>query len=161
MEKRYHMRRTDREITERAEIDSLLKQGKYVSIAMCRDNHPYLVTLSYGYDQEGNCLYLHTGRQGLKLEFLKENSSVCASVVLDGGYIDGRCAHRYRSAVLFGTVAEVLELEEKKHGLEIILNHLEAEPEPIRARTLPNDTVYQKVTVLRIDIETITGKQGQ
>ena len=54
----------------------------------------------------------------------------------------------------------VEELEEKKHGLKVLLEHQEKEPEPIRKRTLPDDGSYGKLGVLKIDIENITGKQG-
>jgi uncharacterized protein len=58
---RYHMRRKDRQITDKDELSEILTQGKYAIISMCRDNEPYIVTLSYGYDKAKNALYFHTG----------------------------------------------------------------------------------------------------
>jgi hypothetical protein len=40
----------------------------------------------------------------------------------------------------------------------VLLRHLEDDPDPIRARTLPDDAAYSKVLVLRLDIASITGK---
>jgi hypothetical protein len=47
--KQYHLQnRPDREITSDEEITGILRKGKYAVISMCRDNEPYIVTLSYG-----------------------------------------------------------------------------------------------------------------
>ena len=91
-DKKYHMiNRPNRELTEESDINAILKNGKFVVISMCRDNEPYIVTLSYGYDIENNSLYFHVARQGLKLDFLKSNKVVCATVIEDGGYIMDEC----------------------------------------------------------------------
>jgi hypothetical protein len=52
-------------------------------------------------------------------------------------------------------------LEAKKHGLRILINHLENDPEPIMEQHLPDDTSYDRVTVLRLDISSMVGKQCQ
>jgi len=49
---KYHVRKTEREITNQSELLDILKRGKYTTISMCRDNEPYLVTLSYGYKEK-------------------------------------------------------------------------------------------------------------
>ncbi|XEQ92066.1 hypothetical protein SCACP_08820 [Sporomusa carbonis] len=54
----YHMRRHDRQLKTCKEINEILKKGKFVVLSLCQDNEPYIVTLSYGYDQSQNCLYL-------------------------------------------------------------------------------------------------------
>jgi len=46
----YHMNKKEREIVDRNVLIGILKQGKYATVSMCRDNEPYIVTLSYGYD---------------------------------------------------------------------------------------------------------------
>lgn len=161
MEAHYHMRRSDREITDRNEIDGILKNGTYASVALCRGDEPYVVSLSYGYDKAANRLYFHCAGSGRKLEVLAENPRACASVVEDGGYVRGQCEHRYRSVVLSGKMAVVTDLEEKKHGFEVLLNHLERDPAPVKARTLPDAAAYGAVTVLRLDIESAAGKQGR
>jgi uncharacterized protein len=93
MEK-YHMRRNDRQITDETELSEVLTQGKYAMIAMCRENEPYIVTLSYGYDKSKDTLYLHTGLKGLKIDFITYNPNVCATIIDDGGYIMGECSHK-------------------------------------------------------------------
>ena len=72
----YHLRRKDREIQEQEEIVRILKNGKYAIIALAKKNDPYIVTLSYGYDEELNALYFHCAKRGKKLEYITENPQV-------------------------------------------------------------------------------------
>ncbi len=55
----FHVRRKDQEITDSDELKKILKSTKYVTIAFCMENEPYLVSLSHGYDEKRNCLYFH------------------------------------------------------------------------------------------------------
>lgn len=158
---KYHMHKHEREITDNNEIVEILKEGKYAVISMCRDNEPYAVTLSYGYDEVNNSLYFHTALKGLKLDFIKSNPSVCATVIDDWGYRMNECSHAYRSVVFWGNMSIIDSLDEKKHGMEVMLNHLENTPDAIRERVLKNDQVYNNIAVLRLDIKLITGKKGK
>jgi nitroimidazol reductase NimA-like FMN-containing flavoprotein (pyridoxamine 5'-phosphate oxidase superfamily) len=158
----YHMNKKECEITDTERMKAVLKNGKFAVISMCHGDKPYIVTLNYGYDPQRNALYFHTANKGLKLEFIKKNSRVCATIIEDNGYKMGECDHAYRSIVFWGTMSVVEELQEKKHGMEVLLRHLEKDPDPIRERLLKNDSVYKKrnMEILRLDITEITGKQG-
>ena len=94
---RFHLQKKEREIKDIQGILSLIKKGKYTSIAMCRNNEPYIVTLSYGYDEVKNALYFHSRLKGLKYEIIKENPQVCATIIEDKGYIMNECAHAFCS----------------------------------------------------------------
>ena len=158
---RYHMQKSEREITEKTVLEEILAHGRFAVIALCRDNDPYLVTLSYGYDPIKRALYFHTARKGLKLEYLKANPSVCATVIEDRGYIMGECAHAYRSVVVRGNMAVLENLEEKKYGMEVLLGHLETDPEVVRRRSLSDDRAYDRAAILRLDILEMSGKAGR
>jgi uncharacterized protein len=156
-----HMQKNEREITDQQVMLDVIKKGKFAMIAMCRENEPYVVTLSYGYDNEHQALYLHTAKKGLKLDFIAENPSVCATVIEDLGYLYNECAHAFRSVVFWGSMSVVESIDEKKHGMSVLMNHLEEDPAPIRARTLKNDRVYDAFTVLKLEISHMTGKEGR
>jgi nitroimidazol reductase NimA-like FMN-containing flavoprotein (pyridoxamine 5'-phosphate oxidase superfamily) len=84
---KYHLiNRPDREITDEEEILRILKNGKYATLSLCKNNEPYIVTLSYGYEEQSNSLYFHCAKKGLKLVFIKNNPRVCATIIEDGGY---------------------------------------------------------------------------
>ena len=158
---KYHMKKQDRQISDSGEIAEILQKGRYTVIAMCRDNEPYIVTLSYGYDKAGNALYFHTAKSGLKLDFISRNPEVCAAVIDDKGYIMNECAHEYRSVVLNGRMSIVDKLEEKKHGMEILLKHLEDTPGIMKEKHFMNDNIYENFVILKLDITDITGKKGR
>jgi nitroimidazol reductase NimA-like FMN-containing flavoprotein (pyridoxamine 5'-phosphate oxidase superfamily) len=157
----YHLNKADREITDPGELKRLLNQGKFATVAMCRKDEPYIVSMNYGYDQAEQALYFHSAPQGLKLEFIRENPRVCATIIDDRGYRPGRCEHHYSSLVIAGTMTVLQELEEKKRAMQVLLRHLEADPEPIRRRNLSDDRVYQRVALLKLSIEAMRGKSGK
>ncbi|PRR84023.1 pyridoxamine 5'-phosphate oxidase family protein [Clostridium luticellarii] len=159
--KKYHIRRQDRQINDESELSEILSHGKYIVISMCRDNEPYIVSLSYGYDRTQNVLFLHTGLKGLKIDFISYNPNVCATIIDDRGYIMGECGHEYRSIVINGKISFVENLEEKKYGMETILNHLENVPSIVKEKTLKNDNVYDSIAILKMDIINLTGKKGR
>lgn len=158
---KYHMRKKEREITDKNEIAALIKKGKYTTIGLCRNNEPYVVTLSYGYDEGKSALYFHSAVNGLKIEFIKENPKVCATIIDDRGYQLGQCEHHYAPIVLWGKMSIVEELEEKKYAMDILLNHLEENSQPIKERTLKNEQVYQNIGILKLEITELTGKEGK
>lgn len=157
---KYHMRKKDREILDQKVLREILKLGKFTVVSMCRDNEPYLVTLSYGYDENKNALYFHCSPKGLKLDFINQNPNVCATVIEDRGYKMGDCSHAYRSVVFWGKMHIVKDLQEKKHALNILVNHLEDDPDIVKERNLKSDDVYEDVGILRLDITEMTGKLG-
>jgi nitroimidazol reductase NimA-like FMN-containing flavoprotein (pyridoxamine 5'-phosphate oxidase superfamily) len=158
----YHLQnRPEREIIQDTQIREILKNGKFVVISMCRENEPYIVTLSYGYDGEKNSLYFHSSNKGLKLAFIEANPAVCATIIEDGGYAKDECAHNYRSVVFWGNLSIVHEPEEKKHGMTILLNHLESDSTVIREKIIKSDAAYSTMAVLRLDILQIHGKAGR
>jgi nitroimidazol reductase NimA-like FMN-containing flavoprotein (pyridoxamine 5'-phosphate oxidase superfamily) len=158
---KHHMQKREREIQDPKTIEEILRQGRYAVIALCRENRPYIMTLSYGYDPTKRALYFHTAHKGLKMEYIKANPAVCATVIEDRGYVMGECAHAYRSVVFQGTLCIVGTLEEKKYGMDVLLGHLEKTPEVVRIRSLPNEQAYARAAILRLDILKITGKAGR
>ena len=154
------MKKKEREITDPEELKQILKSGKYAVIAMCRKNEPYLVTLNYGYEEIRNCLVFHGALKGLKLDFIAENPEVCATVILDEGYVKDNCSHRYVSLIIRGRMTVIWKLEDKKQALDILLNHLEENPAPIKARNIKNEMSYDSFAMLRLEITEMTGKKG-
>ncbi|MDH4223534.1 MAG: pyridoxamine 5'-phosphate oxidase family protein [candidate division Zixibacteria bacterium] len=156
---RYHMHNRDKEIKDQSVLKEILKQGKYAVVSMCRGKEPYLVALNYGYDKDKNALYFHCALKGLKLDFIKHNPEVCGTVIEDGGYVKGDCKQVYRSVVFWGKMFNIEGMKEKKRGIGVLLNHLEGGQEKYK-KGLQSDDAYKKVGILRLDINEITGKQG-
>lgn len=159
---KYHMNKPERELTDPAVLSEIMRGGKYAVIGLCRGGEPYVVALSYGYDQAGHCLYFHSAPTGLKLAFLKENPEACATVIEDRGYLRNECGHRYRSVVLRGRMSVVTAEEEKRRGMEVLALQLEEDLEA-RLRKLRSlaGPEWDRLTILRLDIREMTGKAGQ
>jgi nitroimidazol reductase NimA-like FMN-containing flavoprotein (pyridoxamine 5'-phosphate oxidase superfamily) len=160
--KQYHLHnRPNRELADKSDIDIILNEGKFAVISMCRENEPYIVTLSYGYDSENKTLYFHCANEGLKLDFLKSNENVCATVIEDKGYVMNECGHKYESVVFWGDMQIVNDLHEKKHGMSILLHHLEENDSVIKEKQLMSDDSYSKMKILKLKIGQIHGKAGR
>lgn len=67
---------TDREITEIASIEKLLKEAQICRIALMNGEYPYVIPMCFGYKLEGSHLelYFHTSPKGQKIELLKKNN---------------------------------------------------------------------------------------
>ncbi|HPI68232.1 MAG TPA: pyridoxamine 5'-phosphate oxidase family protein [Bacteroidales bacterium] len=158
----YHLyNRPNRELKQKSDIDAILNKGKFAVISMCRNNEPYIVTLSYGYDSEKKTLYFHSAKNGLKLDFINSNKRVCATVIEDGGYITDKCEHEYKSVVFRGDMQIVNDIDEKKHGMNILLHHLEKKDSIIEEKLIRSYDSYSKMEILRLDIKQIHGKAGR
>ena len=155
------MQKKEREILDKRIILEILKNGKFSTISMCRNGEPYLVTLSYGFDEINNCLYFHSAQKGLKLEYLKENQKVCGTILEDLGYIKSACSHKYRSIVFWGDMTFVDNLDEKKHAFDIMLKHLEENPSKLKKKFFKSEKSYKTTCLLKLDINLITGKASE
>ncbi|MFC1607516.1 pyridoxamine 5'-phosphate oxidase family protein [Candidatus Latescibacterota bacterium] len=158
---KYHFRPTEKTTSDPHVVDNIISNGKYMVIALCRNDEPYVVTLSYGYDREKQALYCHCAKKGLKLDFIRANNRVCGTVIMDGGYLQGECAQPFESIVFRGTIGEVHDLDEKKHAMSVLLNHLEDDPNIVQERSLKKDDIYDSIGMLRINLEEMRAKKGR
>lgn len=157
---KYHLKRKERKIKENNKIKEILKQGKYITISMCRKDEPYVVTLNYGYDESKNSLYFHCAKEGLKLEFLRENKRVCGTIIQDKGYLEGKCDYAYSSVVLWGNMNFIEDLQEKEYGIRVMIYHLEKKPEKVIEKLLNKPEAIKRFKMLRLDIIEIVGKSS-
>jgi nitroimidazol reductase NimA-like FMN-containing flavoprotein (pyridoxamine 5'-phosphate oxidase superfamily) len=138
-----------------------LKNGKYATLSLCRDNEPYIVTLSCGYDEQSNSLYFHCAKEGLKLDFIKANARVCATIIEDGGYIPNECGHWYKTVVFWGNIQIISDVYEKREGMKILLNQLETDAAVKSKKLDAPSSLYDTMEVLKLEITEIHGKSGR
>ena len=154
----FHVRRKEREITDQAEMRSVLKTTKYVTVAQCMNNEPYLVSLSHGYDEAKNCLYFHCAPEGKKLVYMQANNRVWGQAVLDYGVTD-ECDYAYTCVEFWGKMVLLTDLAEKQHGMAVLVRQVSLNPEEKLSKIKPEK--LSKTTMGRIDIEGMTGKKHQ
>jgi nitroimidazol reductase NimA-like FMN-containing flavoprotein (pyridoxamine 5'-phosphate oxidase superfamily) len=154
----FHVRRKEREITHLEEIKQVLVQTKYITVALCKDNQPYLVALSHGYDKERNCLYFHCAPEGKKLVYANFNPQVWGQAVLDFG-VTYECDYAYTCVHFSGTLTLVSDLDEKWHALKTLIMQVAPNPEVKLSKIKPEKVA--KTTIGRIDINYMSGKKHQ
>jgi len=154
------IRRKEKEINDKEELICIVQEAKYITIAMCSDNKPYLVTLNHGYDKDRNCIYFHCAQEGKKIDILTDNNRIWGQALVDKGYVQGMCDHLYATTHFMGRVTFLTDYEEKKHALTVMIKALEDEPEKVIKKQLTRDSVL-KVGIGRIDIEIMSGKKAE
>jgi len=154
----FHLRRKDREITDPALMRKILKTANSVTIALCMNNEPYLVSLSHGYDEEHNRIYFHCALEGKKIEYMKANNKVWGQAVIDY-HVKGECEYTYTCVHFSGKVTLIEDIEEKLAALKCMIRQLSANPEE-KISKLKTERL-QKTGIGRIDIDFMTGKKTQ
>jgi nitroimidazol reductase NimA-like FMN-containing flavoprotein (pyridoxamine 5'-phosphate oxidase superfamily) len=152
----FHVLRQDREITDPEIMKSVLRTARYVTVALCMDNEPYLVSLSHGYDEKRNCLYFHCANQGKKLTYALANNKVWGQAVQSYSVVD-ECDYTYISVHFSGRLLIVSDAAEKQHAMEVMVRQVSPNPESKLAMLKPEKLAT--TTMGRIDIEAMTGKQ--
>ncbi len=151
------MRRRDKEITDPADLKRILREAKYVTLAMSIDNQPYLVSLSHGYDEEQNCIYFHCANEGKKLHYLSHNDRVWGQALLDLGYAEGKCNHVFYSVHFSGRVTFLDSTEDKMAALQCMIRQLDKNPELLLAKLEPKR--LNTLLMGKISIEYMSGKK--
>jgi len=155
------MRRKDRQITDRAEIDDILKKSVVCRVSFAVDGEAYIVPLSHGYDSEASALFFHTAKEGKKIECIEANPRVCFEVegvveVKRGDEHACSWGVRYESVIGYGTIVEADSAEEREHALRCLTEQ--------QAGQTMNWTFNEKAVaatrVWRLDIESMTGKRS-
>lgn len=158
----YHLRRTDRAITDEATIERIIRDGKYTTIALSGEHGPYAVTLSYGYDAEARRLYFHVAHEGRKLEMIAADPRACATIVSESGYTHGECEHPFESVVMFGTMRVVDADEEKLRAIHCLVEHLEDDAVGYwESRSWQLSDRLNGFSALAFEVDTLTAKRGK
>lgn len=149
------MRRKDREITDRAEIDAIVHAAKFMHLALADDNVPFVVPLFHAYD--GCVLYFHSARAGAKIEILKRNNRVCFCVSLVDEVLASEVACdfevKHRTAIGTGRAFFVEDEAEKRRALDAIVARFSDRKFEYPAAN------FAVTTVVRIEIDSLKGKK--
>jgi nitroimidazol reductase NimA-like FMN-containing flavoprotein (pyridoxamine 5'-phosphate oxidase superfamily) len=150
------MRRKEKEITDRIQIDTIINRAFVCRLALSDGKRPYVVPLSFGYD--GSCLYFHCAEQGKKIDIMKMNPLVCFEIDIDCEPISSTssCAWsmKYSSVIGYGNATFVDDIVLKREALEIILSHYSDTRVEIPLEAIRN------TVIIKVKIESMTGKRS-
>ena len=150
------MRRIEKQLEEKIS-EEILINNEYGTLSTIGDNgYPYNIPINYVYINDA--IYIHSYKQGHKLDNIKYNSKVCFSIVDYSDVIPENFETYYESVVLFGDAEEVYG-EEKEKVLKSFIykyskNYLEEGMKYINA-------FIDETSVMKIHIKHITGKKGR
>ena len=151
------MRRKDREIEDKQEMEEIISRAKVCRLAMSVDDQPYLVPLNFGY-AEGK-VYFHSAKEGRKLEMIAANDKVCFEVDLDHDLISASKACKfgfgYASVIGFGRAAVVEDRAEKELGLKTIMAQYSDDEFEFSAQDM------DRVAVVRVELTSLSGKRAR
>jgi nitroimidazol reductase NimA-like FMN-containing flavoprotein (pyridoxamine 5'-phosphate oxidase superfamily) len=159
---RRQMRRQDRAMPDRGDHLDVIRGGRHLTLAMSRDNQPYLVSLCYAFAETENCFYVHGATAGKKLEYVRANPRVWGQVLDDGGYAAGKASYYYRTVQFDGLAELVDEPEAKARALQALIERYEPEAGvgPVAAKMMVQAMVDRTV-VLRLRVLAMSGKQNR
>lgn len=151
-------RKPKKAIQDAQEIERILDRGQVLYLAMSKDDQPYVLPFNYG--RQGGRIYLHTGRQGFKHQFLAANPRVSFAVAVDVELVPGQeaCAWdcRYQSVVGVGRARVVEDPAERELGLRAVTAHYAGPGEQhFRPASL------ERACVVCVEIDALTGKRNQ
>lgn len=139
-------------------MDAIIRGSLVCRLAMARNNLPYLVPLSFGYD--GAALYFHTAREGKKIEHFLANQQVCFEFERDvevHSHPDAACkwSLNYESVIGYGTISELLAPAAREHALNEIMRQYSGKDWSFEP------TSFSTVRLWKLTISSLSGKRSQ
>ncbi|MDD5065455.1 MAG: pyridoxamine 5'-phosphate oxidase family protein [bacterium] len=151
------MRRKDKEITGRREINAILHEARVCRVGFCLGREPYIVPMNFGYD--GSCLYLHSASEGKKMDMLRKNKNVCFETDIRTRVVRSvrpcNWRMRYLSVIGYGRASVMTDPAKKKKALECIIRKY-----PRTGKFSFSKEALKKVSVIKVDISPLTGKRS-
>ncbi len=153
------MRRAKKEIKDVAQIDEILANSHVGRLGtMGKDGYPMVKPLNFFHT--GKYIYFHSAGEGEKIEDILRDNRVCFEVDMPLRYVKAKsdpCSafYHYRSVILKGRAVIIKDDKEKRFALQSLMEKYQPERGyggfPVEKLAV--------TAVIRIDIETITGKE--
>ena len=144
-----------RKITDINEIEGIIGKAGVCHLGLVDGNEPYVVPVSFGYER--GALYFHGNLTGRKIELITKNNRVCFEMEVDVTVkeADKACdwGIRYMSVIGVGRAYILENDEQKSHALNLITERYTGS-----VLGFPKSEM-DKTLVVKIDIESMTGKQ--
>ena len=157
-EDRTAMRRKDKEITDKSDIEAIIAKARICRMGIVDGNRPYIVPLCFGY--QDNTFYFHSASDGKKIELLRSNNRVCFELDVDCKVVGGDTAcdwgMHYKSVIGFGRAEFVEDPVEKKQALDIIMRQYAGMEGSFEYK----DSALRNTVVLQVRVVEMTAKQS-
>jgi uncharacterized protein len=142
---------------DRSTIHAILDEAFVCHVGVEGPDGPVVIPTAFGRD--GDWLYLH-GAPANAILRSAGGGRLCVTVTLVDGLVLARSAFHhsvnYRSVVVLGRGAEVTALEEKRHALALLVEHLV--PGRGADARLPTDAELRATRVVRVPLDEASAK---
>jgi nitroimidazol reductase NimA-like FMN-containing flavoprotein (pyridoxamine 5'-phosphate oxidase superfamily) len=162
-DERARLRRRDRAMPSDREIEAMLHKAQVGFIATSVSDQPYIHPNLFWFDGVNRRVYFHTAIEGRTLSNVEQNPQVCFSVAEMGKLLPADTAlefsTEYASVIVFGDTRVVKKDEEKRWGLQGLLDKYFPDLHPGEDyRSITLDELDQ-TAVYAIEIDAWSGKQ--
>jgi nitroimidazol reductase NimA-like FMN-containing flavoprotein (pyridoxamine 5'-phosphate oxidase superfamily) len=150
------MRRKEKEITRREDLEEILSQASVVHLGLVDNGRPYVVPMDFGYAD--NAIYVHSAMEGRKIDVLKRNPDVCFEIETDHAVVPGdkhNCRNwtsRFKCVMGTGRAVFLTDPEERNLAVNVIMSKFAPGPFTF------DDARVAKTALIKIEIESMTGK---
>lgn len=151
------MRRKHQLLSEEESLAVLQKGSSGVLALLGDEGYPYALPISY--TLVGESLYFHSATEGHKIDAIKKEPKASFCVIDMDVILPEQFTTCYRSVIAFGTMSIVEEPEELQTALmELAKKYSSSHIEHAGAEIARFE---KHVSILRLDIEHLTGKQAK
>ncbi len=150
------VRRRERALSESEAREILARADHGVLATTGADGWPYAVPLNHVLVDDA--IYLHCAFEGHKLDNIARNERVSYCAVASARVLPENLSTLYESAIVFGRAAVVVDEEEKRHALRLLMERFCGESAETGARFEQHLRQHGTSQVIRIAIDRITGK---
>ncbi len=154
------MRRKDKEITDRCEIEEILSTATVGRLGTCANGIPYITPVNFIYDKEAYKIIIHCANEGKKLDNIRINNNICFEVEEVNNVIvkQPTCASSvaYKSVIMFGTIKTLSDINAKNEALQKLANKYA----PQNPKVPFTEAMLNKTNVLEIEIKETTAKRS-
>lgn len=155
------MRRQDRMVTNIDEIKDILNSTRIIHLGMIDGDYPYVVPLHFGYEFIDDVLHIfvHGYHEGKKFSLMQANPHVFIEIdgddeaLVSGGDIPCKYSSVYSSVMGRGEATYLERVDEKAHGLQVLMKHQTGREFPF------TDAMVNSVGVVQIKVVDYTAKR--
>lgn len=151
------IRRIRQKMTEEEGIQ-ILKDGTVGTLALLGDmGYPYSVPINYVYHDHK--LYFHSALSGHKIDAIRNYDKASFSVIAKDDVIPERYTTYFKSAICFGKIRILDNLEEVKKTIELLA--IKYHPtDSVQGREAEIQRFWNKFVMIEFEIEHLSAKQA-
>jgi nitroimidazol reductase NimA-like FMN-containing flavoprotein (pyridoxamine 5'-phosphate oxidase superfamily) len=151
------LRRDEKEITARREIDEVIRGAQVCHLGLAVDGEPYVVPMSFGYD--GIAVYFHTAQEGRKIDMIASNPRVCVEFERHVELVTSdtkacKWTFSYESVVAYGDIEELSSPKDRARGLNQIMRQYSGRDWKF------DEPVFAKTRIWMVTLREISGKRS-